>query len=101
MARQPVSKDSPAKISAKKVKRLAAAKVMLDLDKEFSSIRTKTEKELAAVDAHPVQMSKKPVVVPALSLAPPLRTEQDIQDSTRKLPATVTVPYRSSAEYLL
>ena len=101
MARQSASKDSLAKISAKKTKRLAAAKAMLDLDEEFSSVRIKAENELAAVDASPVQIPKKPVVVPASSLAPPPRTSQDIQDSARNPPVTVTVPHRSATEPLL
>ena len=44
MARQPTSKDSPAKISAKKSKQLAVAKAMLDLDEELLSVSTKSEK---------------------------------------------------------
>ena len=44
---------------AKKAKWLAAAKAMLDLDDEFSSVRTKAENELAAFNASPVQIPKK------------------------------------------
>ena len=35
MARSSAQKDSPSKISAKKAKKLAAAKAMLDLETEF------------------------------------------------------------------
>ena len=95
MARQTASKDSPLKTSSKKANQLAAAKAMLDLEEEFSSERTKAQIEPAAVDASPVQIPKQSIAVPALILAPPSPTAQDIQESAKKLPATVTVPLRS------
>ena len=47
-----------------------------------------------AVDASPVQIPRKPKVVPVSSIAPPSPTAQDTQDRSCKPPETVTIPSR-------
>ena len=87
MARLGKSTDSPSKSASKNSKR-AATKAKQDLDEEFASKIPKTAyvPNPVAVDANPVQIPRKPKVVPVLSLAPPSPMAQDVQDKSCKPP---------------
>ena len=90
--------DSPSKSAVKKAK-CAAAKSKQDLDEEFTSETPKTVyvPDPVALNASPVQIPRKPKVVPASSLALSSPTTQDTQERSCKPPETVTIPSRSFA----
>ena len=85
MARQGKETDSPAKTAIRKAKKAAAAKSRQDLAGAFATktVKVSYDIDLDAVDKSPTQIPRKPVMIPASSLAPqnpPTKAQGDFKD---------------------
>ena len=93
MGRQRNGTESPNKSTLEKAKR-AAVKACQDLAGAFTTESEKdvTGPDLDAVDASPVQIPKKSVMIPASSPDPHSSSSKVTHASLQKPPETVTIP---------
>ena len=97
MAKQGKGKESTTKAALKKAKRVAA-KARQDLAGVFTteSGNAVFDIDLDAVEVSPTQIPKKPIMIPAPSLAPHFSPEKD-QATLKKPSDKVMIPAQSTA----